>query len=225
MNGKIWFIIPVYNRKGPITSLLECIHKQTYKNYHVIVVDHGQSTVFDEYEWKIRSDGLFTSCNENSNTKITRIRDLPKSFHWTAAINNGIKYLQSEIHLSSDDYIMFNNDDTIFQKNYLQAMMDCANKYKKTIIGSICAESGSDKILYANLPLNKVKATFEYPYFGTMISNLPNKELYSDVLKGRNAMYPANVFKDIGLLAKKNFLKIGLITKSRFVLVNLDIKL
>ena len=203
MNGNIWFIIPVYNRKKPINDLLECIKKQTYKYYHVIIVDHGQTPVFDKYEWKINEDRLFVFCNENSNAKITRIRDLPKSFHWTASINNGIKYLQSKQNLTSDDYIMFNNDDTIFDNTYLQAMMDYANNYKRTIIGSICAESDSDKILYANLPLNKVKATFEYPYFGDKISNLPNKILYSDVLKGRNAMYPAIVFKDIGLLAEK----------------------
>ncbi len=200
VDRKIWIIIPVFNRREPIQTLLKCLKEQTYQNYQVIAVDHGITPVFDEHDLSITSHHNFVVINEHDkNRHLTRIRDIPTSFHWSGAINLGIKYIKEYNLATQQDFIMFNNDDTTIRHDYLYEMVKVATGRERVVIGSVCVDIDNNKILYANLPLDRLRAKFCYPYYGKFVKDITTDLLYSDALKGRNAMFPANIFDEIGM--------------------------
>lgn len=49
-------IVPVYNRPDHIQSLLECLSKQTYKNFEVLIIESGSSIKSDKVVEQFKND-------------------------------------------------------------------------------------------------------------------------------------------------------------------------
>jgi GT2 family glycosyltransferase len=177
----VWIVVPVYERVNHIFNLIECLEDQTYTNYKLIIIDHGKN--------KIKSD---------FGSKIEVITASPKLW-WTGAINKGIKYILENENMSSDSPILTLNDDVTFGRNYLSNLISDWGNDVNVIMGSVCVEPKSSKIIYANIVLNKFKATFEFKYKSEDINNIKEQILPSDVLAGRGTLIPVKVFMDIGL--------------------------
>ena len=37
----VWIVVPVFERVNHIFNLIQCLEEQTYTNYKLIIVDHG----------------------------------------------------------------------------------------------------------------------------------------------------------------------------------------
>lgn len=181
----IWIVVPVYERISYISKLVENLKKQTYQNYRLIIVDHGKSKIKMEFDKK--AEVILASAE----------------LWWTGAINKGIKYILENKNIKPETPILIMNDDVSFDSNYLENMMLEWNYNEKKIIGSICIEPETSRIIYANMVLNRLKAKFEYKNKFKNINCLGNKPLLSDVLKGRGTLIPAKVFLEIGVYNEK----------------------
>jgi GT2 family glycosyltransferase len=74
----IYIVIPVFNRWQFTQPCLQSLREQTYRNFKVIVVDHGSTDGTSEYINKEFPEALVLLGNE--------------SMWWTAATNLGVKY-------------------------------------------------------------------------------------------------------------------------------------
>lgn len=177
----VWIVVPVFERVNHIFNLIQCLEDQTYPNYKLIVIDHGIKKI----------EGSFLS-------KIEVITASPKLW-WTGAINKGINYILENENVSFDSPILTLNDDVTFGINYLSNLISDWGNDTNVIMGSVCVEPQSSKIVYANIVLNKLKAEFEFKHKSEDINTIKNQILPSDVLAGRGTLIPAKVFMDIGL--------------------------
>ena len=175
-------MIPVFNRSIEIFNLIDNILEQSYIDFRVIIVDHSENKI--DFS-RIASDKIL-------------IKKADDGLWWTGAINVG---LSDALSLSSEnDLILLMNDDTEIEEGYFKSMVDLADQLPDTIIGSLCVDSISHRIIYANRILNRKKAKYISPFEGCVIDQLPKvKYITSDILYGRGLLIPKKVFQKIGI--------------------------
>ncbi|TQD23859.1 glycosyltransferase family 2 protein [Methanolobus vulcani] len=182
----IWIVVPVFEREDCVINLVEQLRKQTYNNYNLIIIDHGKKKI-----------------KKIPDQNITIITASSKLW-WSGAVNKGINYILENKNISLETPILVINDDVIIGNDYLSNLILDWKNDKTTMIGSLCVESNSSNIIYANIVLNKMLAKFEYANTSCKIEDLKDKLLPSDLLSGRGTLIPANIFIDIGLYDEIN---------------------
>jgi len=179
---KLFLIIPVFNRYTYIFSLLDNLLSQEFKEFSVIIVDHGTIKInFSCYEAK----------------RITVIK-ASSSLWWTGAVNIGVNYVLSN-KVSDETFILILNDDVVLDKDYLCKMYEAGQHNPESMICSSCLNIQTNKLMYAGFHLNKIKARFE-PLFKDWLPEQIQADLVkSDILVGRGLLIPIHILKKIGL--------------------------
>ena len=178
--GKLWIVVPVFNRAHSIYALIGRLLSQTYRQFKILVVDHGTEDID------------FSKFNDARLLVLKRSANL----WWTGAVNAGIKEIMEDI--DKDDYILLINDDIMVEEDYLENLITTARNNPDTIIGSTCIHKDTGKIFYTSRILCKMRARFLSPHRDQHIDNLDTTGLYeSDILSGRGMLIPFAVFKDI----------------------------
>lgn len=112
MNTLVSIIIPNWNGRDLLEDCLESLKKQTFKNFEIIVVDNGSK------DYSI--EGL-----TNNYPEIVIVK-LDKNYGFAKAINAGVKKSECE-------FMVFLNNDTVADKDWLKNLVDCAQKYPEVI--------------------------------------------------------------------------------------------
>jgi len=119
----ISIIIPIYNQADKLSSCLDSILKQTYKNYEVIIVDNGS----DDDPRKIAEDYRNKLKIEFYNPKI--LRNAP------AARNRGFKKSKGEYLFFCDADIILRNDALEILKEALEINPEASYSYSSFKLG------------------------------------------------------------------------------------------
>lgn len=186
----IYIVIPVFNRWKYTEDCLRSLKDQTYKDFKIIVVDHGST--------------------DNTSEKIKR--DFPEvivingdeSMWWTAATNVGVRYAQQ----NDADYVLTLNNDIIVQSEYLLNLFEVAIKNPNSLIGSVSVDINEpSKVIYAGTKWNKWTAKYRSTIDFTQFEEIKNKQLIieTDLLPGRGTLIPAKAFNELGLFDEIHF--------------------
>jgi len=116
---KIHIILPVHNRIHITRKFIECLTRQTYKNFHLILVDDGSTDGTAEYVKK--NIGNLTTLYGNGK------------LWWAGALSKAYNYL-SKIDAASDDLVWINNDDSIFDPDYFEKIINDSCLEPETLI-------------------------------------------------------------------------------------------
>ncbi len=109
---KASLVIPNWNGIGLLKDCLTSLNKQTFRNFEIIVVDNGS---------------IDNSVNYiKDNFPKVKIIKLNKNYGFAKAINEGVKQ-------SIAEYVVFLNNDTWVDKNWLKYLILCADKHPETI--------------------------------------------------------------------------------------------
>ncbi|MEA5457689.1 glycosyltransferase [Arcicella sp. LKC2W] len=115
MTRKYSIIIPVYNRPDEVEELLECLVKQTYKNFEIVIIEDGSATkcdtVIDKFEHKLEIHYYF---QENTGQGFAR--------------NTGFRYAQG-------DYFIILDSDALIEPNYLEIVENQLNTHYLDLYG------------------------------------------------------------------------------------------
>lgn len=182
----IYIIIPVFNRWEFTKLCLESLLKQTYKDYKIIVVDHGSS---DDTSEKIRHD----------YPNVILLTGEP-SMWWTAATNLGIRYALE----NNTDYILTLNNDTIAEDNYLEELLK-VNKLlgDDILIGSTAIDFTTKNITFSGENENWWLETATSNHLN--ILRMKGDYISCSRFPGRGLLIPAKVFQRIGLFDEVDF--------------------
>ena len=105
---KLYVILPVHNRIEITAKFVQCLLEQTYKNYHLILVDDGST------------DGTADFVRERI-TALTVLRG-DGNLWWAGALTEAYKYL-SRTQPNDDDIVLIMNDDTTFNAAYFETVV------------------------------------------------------------------------------------------------------
>lgn len=113
--GKVSIIVPVYQSKKYITTCINSILNQTYKNYEVILIDDGSN------------DGSEVICDylSRNNPFVTSIHQFNKGV--SAARNNGINF-------ATGNYLLFVDSDDYIEPIMLEEMIDKMERSNADIV-------------------------------------------------------------------------------------------
>ena len=105
-------IIPNWNGRDLLKDCLTSLLKQTFKDFEIILVDNGSADDSIDYT--------------KENFPEVKIIGLDKNYGFAKAINKGVK-------ASNAKYVVFLNNDTEVDKNWLKNLINCAESHREAI--------------------------------------------------------------------------------------------
>jgi len=116
----LYILLPVHNRKEITRQFINCLKKQTFKNYHLVVIDDGST------------DGTAQMIREEM-PNATILKGNGKLW-WAGSLQRGINWLKK--NALDNDSVLIINDDVIFKSDYLKMGVKLLDENNEMIIGS-----------------------------------------------------------------------------------------
>ncbi|WP_449537878.1 glycosyltransferase family 2 protein [Ferdinandcohnia sp. Marseille-Q9671] len=191
MSNRVGIVIPVFNRIEETRQCLDCLKKQTYQHFDIIICDDNSS---DNTKEVLKNEYPYVYIIEGNG-----------ELWWTGGTNKAIEFTLENLNV---DYILTLNNDVLIDENYLTRLIESARKYPNAIIGSLSlTKEDKPKILFGGIK--------NINWFYSKIETLnDNYEIYnknehrgiveSEYLIGRGTLIPVNVIYDIGLFNFKS---------------------
>lgn len=187
--NRVAIVILNWNGINDTIECLDSLQKQTYKNFHIIVVDNGSTddskNQLDKYTEK------------NNNTSVIYN---PKNLGFAGGANTGIKWA---IDNSFDSVALFNNDATA-DKKWLESLVNGLNKTNNTGVCTGLLLHGDGKTIDSTgdwyttwglpFPRNRNDKSDQAPDSGFVFS-----------ASGGASLYKTSVLKEIGLFDEDFF--------------------
>lgn len=181
---KVTIVIPNYNGKHFMEPCLSSLSKQTYKNFHILVVDNASS------------DGSIEYMEENY-PDIELIK-LQKNYGFSKAVNIGIQH-------SRTPYVILLNNDTTVDTRYVEEMVKAIEKSPKIF-------SVSSKMIQMYHPELIDSAGDLYTLLGWGVCRgcgrpVSNYTKYDEIFTAcaGAAIYRRSVFDEIGYFDENHF--------------------
>ncbi|MBQ6210565.1 MAG: glycosyltransferase [Prevotella sp.] len=183
----ISIVIPVYNVEKLLRKCLDSILSQTFTDYELIIVDDGSADqsgkICDEYKEK---DQRIVSVIHQENQGSS------------AARNAGLS-------LAKGKYLSFIDADDWVEPQYLQSMLDCAEReHADLVISSFIRESTDYPALYnRNEPKDLSKRAVVLGYFTNLHAGLWNKLVLRELFVKNGIAFPQyNYYEDMVVSTK-----------------------
>ena len=181
---KVTIVIPNYNGNHFMEPCLSSLSKQTYKNFHILVVDNASS------------DGSIEYMEENY-PDIELIK-LQKNYGFSKAVNIGIQH-------SRTPYVILLNNDTTVDTRYVEEMVKAIEKSPKIF-------SVSSKMIQMYHPELIDSAGDLYTLLGWGVCRgcgrpVSNYTKYDEIFTAcaGAAIYRRSVFDEIGYFDENHF--------------------
>jgi len=102
---KVFVLLPVHNRRQVTEKFVECLRRQTYRHWHLILVDDGST------------DGTAESVRARIDA-VSVIRG-SGNWWWAGSLQKGLNAVR-EMHPAPGDILLITNDDIQFEDNFLE---------------------------------------------------------------------------------------------------------
>lgn len=148
MNPEIIIILPVHNRIEITKKFLDRLNAQTYKNYHLILVDDGCKDGTAEMTQKMIANVTVLKGNGD--------------LWWAGALQLAYEYLRKKREFKDDDIVLIMNDDVLFSSNFFEIAVKTFNENndKKILVPSIAVDNSNGKRDKAGVYYNKKEFIF-----------------------------------------------------------------
>jgi GT2 family glycosyltransferase len=181
----VHILIPAYNNKKEVLTLLNCLSQQSYRSFRIILVDDGST------------DGTKEEVSALFPHTVILVGD--GNLWWTGANCLGVDYILKEA--ADNDFILLLNNDLMVESGYLAGLVEASNRFNRALVGSTLVdyrnhafmESGIKIDNYLQLTVNRNREQITSTDF----------DLEVDVLSGRGTLIPVEVFREIGSFKKR----------------------
>jgi GT2 family glycosyltransferase len=181
----IYIVIPVFNRWHFTEACLESLASQTYRDFKVVVVDHGSTDGTRENLKKCFPDVIVLYGDE--------------SMWWTAATNLAVEYALR----AGADYVLTLNNDTKAEPDYLGNLFLASQQQPKSLIGSLGINADTKRPIYGGELVKWYADSSVHLLSKVDPSSRDIKEV--SYCPGRGLLIPKDVFYKIGFFDTRNF--------------------
>ena len=178
-------LVPVFNRLELTRRALDCLQTQKVDEPLRLIVIHDSST-----------DG--TANFLATQLKINVLKG-DGSLWWGGAIESGLQRVLEDCQLS--DWVLLVNNDTQFDANFVQRLLDTARTHAPAAVGSvICNEAAPDQLLSIGAVLDTWRLRVRDKLEQTRLRDSAKGPHPVDVLSGRGTLYPVAAFPIAGTM-------------------------
>lgn len=187
---RIGLVTVTYNSADVLPDFLDSVCKQSFKDFQLFVIDnHSTDLTIEVFNQRKQSNFELIINKENVGV--------------AAANNQGIK----KALRSACEYILLINNDTIFEANLLEKLMDASQKYSSSIVApKIMYYSEKNRIWFAGGFFDRKKAWINYHRGQNELDE--GQYIDNDLIEYAPtccALIHRSVFEDIGLMDEKYF--------------------
>lgn len=115
----VYVMLPVHNRRNITLDFAECLKRQTYKNYCLLLIDDGSR------------DGTAAAVKEIINDAIV-IRG-EGNWWWAGSLQEGYNWLKQN-RVARDDVVLVMNDDTSFEADFISIGLRVLNDNPESLL-------------------------------------------------------------------------------------------
>lgn len=166
MAEQIHILLPVHNRREITRRFIECLKNQTYRNYHLILIDDGSTDGTDEMV-----------LNEIKPTTVIKGRG---DWWWAGSLQQGYKWLKSN-NIPFTDLVLMINDDTEFEPDFLEKALAALRNRPRTFLLAQCYSRQNGQLIDAGIHVDWKKFSFEQPSTRKPINCLSTRGLFFGV--------------------------------------------
>ncbi|TBY79768.1 glycosyltransferase family 2 protein [Rhizobium leguminosarum bv. viciae] len=181
----VYVLIPVFNRLEHTKRVVASLHAQRIaKKLRIIVVNDGSTDETAEY---LQSQGDIVELRGGGN------------LWWGGAIEEGLKHVLPSCQ--AEDYILFLNNDTWFDDQYIETLVQTSKDNGGAAVGSVIHEEGRDPPLVsigAKVNINRLAVWDLLSELSETEKRSPKSQYRVDALSGRGTLYPALLFRKYG---------------------------
>jgi GT2 family glycosyltransferase len=163
MAETIHILLPVHNRREITRRFIQCLKRQTYGNYHVVLIDDGST---DGTDGMVRGE-------INPATVIKGHGD----WWWAGSLQQGYLWLKSHV-VASDDLVLIINDDTEFEADFLERAVSILSGKRKTLLLAHCYSRDNERLIDAGIHIDWKRLTFEQAITPDQINCLSTRGLF-----------------------------------------------
>jgi GT2 family glycosyltransferase len=159
----IYILLPVHNRKTVTERFIDSLQKQTYVNYHLVLLDDGST------------DGTakMVAAAIPSCTVITG----SGNWWWAGALQQGYRWLKS-VNAGLSDLVLIMNDDTEFAADFLEIGTKLLLNREKVLLLARCFSKQTGRLLDAGVHVDWRRFSFVQATISEKVNCLSTRGLF-----------------------------------------------
>ena len=144
---KIYILLPVHNRRETTLRFVNCLKTQTYRNFHLLLVDDGSN------------DGTadIVRVHIPSATVLTGKGD----WWWAGSLQQGVNWMKRNPP-APNDIVLFCNDDVAFDQGFLETGVKILRNRPHALLLAQCYSQQSGACLDAGVHVDLRALTFNW---------------------------------------------------------------
>jgi GT2 family glycosyltransferase len=163
LTKKIYILLPVHNRKAVTAGFVASLKKQTFRNYHLVLIDDGST---DGTAEMVREAIPFATVLRGTG-----------GWWWAGSLQRGLDWLKGE-KVADDAIVLFINDDVQFDADYLERAAKLMNKKKGALVLSRTRDPKTGEITETGVTADLRRLTFTVSSSADSINCLPTRGLF-----------------------------------------------
>jgi GT2 family glycosyltransferase len=163
MSDRIHILLPVHNRREITRRFLTCLKTQTFRNYHLILIDDGST------------DGTAEMVREEVQalTVITGKGD----WWWAGSLQQGYQWLKQHKPPLSDIVLLI-NDDTEFEPDFLEKALAALQNMPRTFLQAQSYDRQTGQLDDAGIHVDWKRFSFEQASTGKPVNCMSTRGLF-----------------------------------------------
>lgn len=186
-SSKVLFTVLNFNGWEETLPCIDAILKQTYQNFHILLIDNGS------HDQSLKKLDKF-----DNHDRITFLKN-PVNLGFAGGVNMGIRCAIEENY----DYIVLLNNDAIITENWLEILVKTAKKTGASSVTGLLLDGGGKKIESTGDSYSRWGLPFPRQR-DEAVSEARDSEFVFGGTAGAS-LYKTELFKDIGLFDEKFF--------------------
>ena len=175
----IYVLIPIHNSIEETMKCLNCIDKQTYTDYEVVIINDGST---DKSREVIKEKYPEVTILEGDG-----------NMWWAGALHAGIEYVLEKAF--NFDYVLMLNNDLVFKPDYFEVLIHGADINPDTAVGSMCKDQKTGSLVDSGVTIDWKRLNFTHR---EVLNDDDDFIRDVDVLSTRGLIVPVYIIKEIG---------------------------